>query len=593
MLTVKYFMWGYQPHFRFQVQHEARKLLQKFDPRFNPKVFLVGFRSRERADRLPICVEPDDCEYQPEVFAHVAEATKQLEQADPERSAFHSHPIAQANHEKRIRLRALRQAVQQAVEAATLDPHVLSFVSEVVRVDDYTVCIVLQVSRDLYDTFYRLGKSTAANRGPEPSRLATSLLDATINEFLGACTNELSKPNAGSGWSVVEDDRGVLDAAAKSLMSAAALAGGNRGVTGYETDGLYQACNTISTLKYEGKEGIGRLVLGRPDHAQVLVDVAFTPPVSIRDYAAVRKLLQLATGPSCLLCDSAEIYGLGRVAEGYDPKAEDVFTVTFRNQFVWELSHAGQLMLRVQFGEPGLVPKESPEQKLHSDLPRIFKDISPEALHELVSLVSAVSELKHGAMLVVSSCAESEAERLGMQCIRVRPFKLTKELLTLVTAIDGAVLVDPAGFCHAIGVILDGTASPQCSPSRGARFNSAIRYVDARGSCMAVVKSEDGMLDIFPRLMPQIRRAEIVKSLAKLRSLAAAQTVHAKDLGDVLDWLRDHAFYLLAEDCDEINRLLREAEKRLADGEWPLAVQPFEPAKEMNESYFLKEAGGS
>jgi hypothetical protein len=583
-------MWGYQPHFRFQVQHQARKLLQRFDPRFNPKVFLVGLLSKERGDRLRVCVEPDDSEYQPDLFLNLRDAARQFEQADPERNAFHSHSIAQANHEKRVKLRALRKAVQQAVERATPDAGELSFCSTPMRVEGYDVCIVLQLSRELYGSFYRLGKSSTPYGGAEPPAAATSLLDATISEFLAACREELSKPDPGSAWSVVEDDRAVLRAAAKRLMAVPALAGGNReGATGYGLEGLYEACNTISTLKYEGEEGVGRLVLARPDHPHILVDVAFTSPVPVRDYGAVRKLLQLATGPCSLLCDSVAIYGLGRVSEQYDPSAEDVFAVTFRRQFVWELSHAGQPMMRVRFGEPGLVPKEFPEQKLRSDLPRIFKEATPLEVQELVSLVRAVSELNHGAMLVISAAAAEEVERLGMQCTRVQPFKLTKDVLTLVTAIDGAVLVDPSGFCHAIGVILDGATSPQCSPSRGARFNSAVRYAYGRGDCVAVVKSEDGMFDIFPRLMPQIRRAEIIQALEHLRSLAGSRTVHGKDLGDVVDWLREHAFYLSAEDCEEVNHLLRRAEKHLAEGQWLFELSEFEPTQEMNESYFLDE----
>lgn len=36
-----------------------------------------------------------------------------------------------------------------------------------------------------------------------------------------------------------------------------------------------------------------------------------------------------------------------------------------------------------------------------------------------------------------------------------------------ITAIDGAVLIDPSSTCYAIGVILDGLASDKGSPARG------------------------------------------------------------------------------------------------------------------------------
>ena len=80
----------------------------------------------------------------------------------------------------------------------------------------------------------------------------------------------------------------------------------------------------------------------------------------------------------------------------------------------------------------------------------------------------------------------------------VEPFALTPELIKLVTTIDGAVLVDLGGTCHAIGVILDGLASDKCTSARGARYNSGVRYAYQQPDRVVVVKSEDGMVDVLP-----------------------------------------------------------------------------------------------
>ena len=81
-------------------------------------------------------------------------------------------------------------------------------------------------------------------------------------------------------------------------------------------------------------------------------------------------------------------------------------------------------------------------------------------------------------------------------------------MITRVTSIDGALLIDRSGICHAIGVILDGLASPKGTPSRGARFNSAIRYVESAKSAntevLAIVVSEDGSVDVLPDLPAQV-----------------------------------------------------------------------------------------
>jgi len=41
---------------------------------------------------------------------------------------------------------------------------------------------------------------------------------------------------------------------------------------------------------------------------------------------------------------------------------------------------------------------------------------------------------------------------------------LTPEVFRRVSGIDGAVMVDAAGICYAVGVILDGMAATECTP---------------------------------------------------------------------------------------------------------------------------------
>ena len=64
---------------------------------------------------------------------------------------------------------------------------------------------------------------------------------------------------------------------------------------------------------------------------------------------------------------------------------------------------------------------------------------------------------------------------------------------------DGSLLIDPHGICHAVGVILDGAAQGVGDPARGARYNSAIRYQSgATSPTVVVVVSEDGGVDLVP-----------------------------------------------------------------------------------------------
>jgi hypothetical protein len=374
--------------------------------------------------------------------------------------------------------------------------------------------------------------------------------------------------------------------AANRLMYTPAVAGGNdQGL-----HGLYEACNTLSTLKYEGKEGVGRIVLARRDHPSIDISLTLSTPVRLHSYGAVRKLLQMASGHLCLLCDSYEVYGLGRVLPSYDLKPEDLFVIQFTKQFVWDLLHGDNRLMHVRYGEASISIPGFPEEKFRADLPRVFPGIGLDAVGRLTTLARCAAGQKHGCMLVISGAAAEESKRLENQCTRVDPFPLDEAVLGLVTSIDGSVLIDTAGNCHAIGVILDGIASPKCSPERGSRYNSAVRYVFGRTDAMAIVKSEDGMISIFPDLRSQVRRSEIRSKLATLRAVAGKNTFDAKALGNVIDWLEEHEFYLTQAECDEANQLHEEAQaKKPSDVMYASRQKPITPHPDMNDSYYLPE----
>src|SRR5260370_30101632 len=100
--------------------------------------------------------------------------------------------------------------------------------------------------------------------------------------------------------------------------------------------------------------------------------------------------------------------------------------------------------------------------------------------------------------------------RCAGQALTVEPTRLDDSVVGQVTGIDGAVLVDPSGYCDAIGVILDGTAAGEGDRSRGARYNSAVKYLASAGDTPTVILlvSEDGMINLLPDLRPRIRRAD-------------------------------------------------------------------------------------
>ena len=505
--TVNYFMWSYQDSFCRNAEFEAERLLSRLEPQFHefkPKVYLVGRQIESRAGSHPICTAPDECPYQPGAFAGLDELAAELEAADPDNNAFHTNPLAQEKTARSMKLRALRAAVMRKIEAKTDNEAILTMLSGPTQVGNYLVIFVLQISRSIYDSHYSLTRDYVKEQTTVAFRIAPSLLNAVIDEYLNVCATFLHQPNPGDGFKIIEEDEELLRRAAKQLMYGPAWAGGN--FDGLH--GLFEACNAISTLKYEGKEGVGRLVFARPDHPAIRTDLELVSPVPLRDYGAVRKLLQLATADQCLLCDSEAIYGVGAVLDSYDPDDENLFVIRFTKNFMWDLFHAGEPMLYMRYGEPSACIPGFPSERFLRDLARVFVGITQSQSERLCALAHTVAALPHGAMLVVSSTAPAEAERLANQATRICPVPMTKSMIPRTTSIDGAVLVDLDGICHGIGVILDGAAHRRCSSSRGARYNSAVRYAYGRTDCMVVVKSEDGMVNLFPELRPQISRTE-------------------------------------------------------------------------------------
>jgi hypothetical protein len=392
MNTIELFMWGYQPHFRISAQSAADGIFSILDRNLCPNVFLVGILVEDRPDRHPICLEPEDCGYRPDMFADVKEQALHLEAVDEERHILHSHPAVQESHTRRLKLKALTNAVQQSVRLQDEYRGVVSFCSWPILVEGYRVIVVLQFNRKAFDAHYALVRDMR-----DRMSLATSLLDATVSEYLDHCAESLGKPNPGAALRIIDRDYDeIIRAAGKSLMYTPAYAGAE--IDGLH--GLFEACNTISSLRYEGAETIGRMLVARRGHPNIETMLAFVQPVRMRDYRAVRKLLEMSSDELCLLSDSGYVYGLGNVVGLYDQRVEDLFSIHFTKHYTWEVYHADHLMMRVVYGQPELPRTRIDRHKFESDVQRIFSQVTLKATTYLWELVIEATKQKHGTMVV-------------------------------------------------------------------------------------------------------------------------------------------------------------------------------------------------
>ena len=356
---------------------------------------------------------------------------------------------------------------------------------------------------------------------------------------------------------------------------------------------FFNIFDNISALDYEGDASAGKIVICNKNHPNFNIRLELDTPVGLCNYRKVRKLLETAARDLSLWSDGHQILGLGRLYEDdYDESNQNLLSISFRGSHEWELIHGQQTMLMVEYGDPGLPKPKINKEKFNDLLQRTFTNATSEDLGKMWENVNTATNQKHGTLLIISSEAESEADRLSNQSTKIKPAVLSESLVRSITSIDGATLLDITGTCYSIGVILDGIATPKETSDRGARYNSALRYVEHHyGKCVAVIISEDGMVDLYPDLKPRLRKSEITKHLGILRSISTVNILDGDKYRIAMNWLREHRFYLSAEQCGEINQLKRVCEEKPRTDPFAIRIvyPDLEPNPERNESYFLDE----
>lgn len=578
-----YPIWKFQWLFQSQVARKAEEVFGLLDGKLDPKLFLLGIPVKGESEPSAICLQPaDDCGYSPEFFSGVMTLAKEI---DLEIAA--SDPFRKPPPEK-ISDSSIQIAVERILSEQIENSGIVSYCSMPTIVGNYKVCCVLQLDARAYNSHYSLDVKIVGK-----FRLPKSLVDSAAVEFLAACSKALRERDAGLDLDALgREPEEILRAAGRELTFRAGNAGHG------PMPGLFDALNILSSKNYEGERASGELLIITPDHPDLTRQIQFKEGIELNDHGAARKVLEMASGKNFseneeklyLLSTGHEIYGIGKLKEDYNRRYSEVFVVRFTGHYSWELTHDGNTMMKVRYGQPSLPENRLDEKKFKDHVVRLFIKETPNT-EKLWEIVTNASEQNHGTMIVISSAAQSEAERLAGQSTLIKPATVTKENLLMLTSIDGAVLVDPKGVCHAVGVILDGKAvAGKGTRARGARYNSAIRYIDSaekESECLAVVISEDGMINLVPDLMPKIHRAQIEENLNLLRGAIAGETVESKKYYKALDWFQIYRFYLSEETCRQINEIKNEMREKLLKQEgFSKTPKDFTVDEEMNESYF-------
>ncbi len=575
------FMWGYQAHFRFQFEHLMDSVMKELAVQnAGVKCLLVGAKAPGAKAGHDVCVEPEDGEWPVALFAGLPAAIDDNIKTHPLQNMFYGDAPRMQDKPENIRRDSVRKAVQAALLPYDESRKVRSFAGAPAPVGGYYVVPVLQLPNAIFERFRPLREPVTDGR----STGVPSLIHATVNQVLREAYDELLRPDPGrfiSGRSASPDE--IVRRAASHFMYTPGIAIGDKSLGG---PNLFERFNLISSLMYEGAEGTGRLLLANPDGGAVDVALALEEPVPFREPRWARKVLQMASSETALIANCESILGLGNASQGTDPWAtQDLFEVEFHDHYHWSLSCGDEVLLVSRYGVPSLPNDRFPKARLIDTFQRLFPEATPEDVASFVALFDAAVGQRHGSMLVVAGDAAAEAARLSGQGTKVVPAKLTPELYRRVSNIDGTIIVDPHCVCHAVGVILDGPAREECTPSRGARYNSGIRYVGASETPrLAIVVSDDRTVDVIPVLRPRIRRGAVEEHVAKLE-VSTRDNYHP-----VIAWLDKHRFYLNASQCVRVNTAQTRIESEPREvGEIRILRPEFEPDSRCTADYFSPE----
>jgi hypothetical protein len=345
---------------------------------------------------------------------------------------------------------------------------------------------------------------------------------------------------------------------------------------------IFDTLNVISSLPYEGEEAVGELLFSSPNAEAIGMTIRLNSPVKLQDHKLARKLIEMSGKDLACVCDSAK--GISGFGVPVTANENGVFRVTFVGHYKWDFFYGGRILMKASYGLPHLPLPRLDKERFRSNICRMFP--SCDSVDRLWNIVQAAMDQHRGTMITISDSAQEEAMRLRKQSLGIEPTELTTELVGRLTRIDGALLIDPKGICHAVGVILDGKATEQGDPSRGARFNSAIRYIiSASTTTMCLVVSEDGHIDMLPNLPPQILRSDVEDQISLLKQQ------NIENYHKTLRWLQEHRFYLTADQCEVVNAELSRIHSAPYEvGEIRPIISPFVAHPAMNESYYLPEA---
>ena len=230
--------------------------------------------------------------------------------------------------------------------------------------------------------------------------------------------------------------------------------------------------------------------------------IKFSEPIIFdeENQRMIRKVLEMQDDSVYVLVDTNDNTIRGIVHSIADDIKKDRFILQFVGHTWWKLQKNDIQIMEYKNGYYCIV-RQNEQEKWKNELKSIYTNCD-EDVAWAIEVIEAARKQGKGTTLVVLNDGEQEALRLCKlnRGINVEKFNMRERgnLVKAISAIDGAIMLDYSMHCYAVGVLLDGPAY-NGNISRGARFNSALSYVNWKRTAYgawAVVISEDGMVNI-------------------------------------------------------------------------------------------------
>ncbi len=569
--TIDQFMWGFQQQFRLGVERGTEQALAEIGLGVKARVVLVGLTNAENVEHQ-LCVEPEDGPLSAEDLSTLSDRATELFYADPDSGLSHTNSRHHELQQTAIFLRSRAEALVEAIESSGAFEGLTFFGSGSASIGGYMVHTCVGVPTQEFASIPALDDDRI-----DRIYVGRSLQHEVIAECLRRADRALYLPDPGASLYTLGATDAIIKAAAEYFVDGLVCR-----AVGQAAD-LFPRMNKITSLSYERAGAIGRLLIAGSDSADECVRVRFHRPVALHNARIMRKLLELSDDSTAVLADHSRAYGLGTCTSA----SPDAIEVLVRGHADWELRFGGLALVRVSYGRARLpVPLLDREK---------FEDISMRTvgsanLDHIWDVVQSAQAARRGMTLVVSHAPEAEASRLGGQAVPIDPQRLDRADITRLGQVDGAIILSPDGRCHAFGIILDGEAvAGQGDPSRGSRFNSAVRYQRTRApKSLLVVISDDGLVDLIPNLMPKVHRHKVESAVSAFCSCSQTEPVDGEEFGRTHRRVEELRFYLNADQCERVNaRYEGEMRRRYEAGGLALSGPILKPHPDMDDSYFF------